>query len=67
MTGLTSASQSLTRVCPDCDGFASVKVTLGGRDRNGHLRTVTAHCPACHGTGTRTARRLRASAWEAVA
>ncbi|MFD9487736.1 hypothetical protein ACFWBX_27950 [Streptomyces sp. NPDC059991] len=42
------------RICPDCDGFASVKVTLGGRDRHGHLRTITAHCPACHGTGTGT-------------
>ncbi|MYT70303.1 MULTISPECIES: hypothetical protein [unclassified Streptomyces] len=39
-------------VCRDCDGFASAKVTLGGRDRHGHLRTITAHCPACHGTGT---------------
>ncbi|MFI8532815.1 hypothetical protein ACIGMX_21565 [Streptomyces aquilus] len=65
MTAPTSAPQSLTRVCPDCDGFASVKVTLGGRDCNNHLRTVTAHCPACHGTGT--VRRLRASAWEVAA
>ncbi|MDT7845022.1 hypothetical protein [Streptomyces justiciae] len=67
MTGPTSASQSLTRVCPDCDGFASVKVTLGGRDRNGHLRTITAHCPTCHGTGTRTARRLHTSTREVAA
>jgi hypothetical protein len=43
------------RVCTACDGFASVAVTVGGRDRNGHLRTVTAHCPACNGLGlTRT-------------
>lgn len=41
-----------SRICPSCDGFPSVAVTLGGRDRNGHLRTITAHCPACHGTGT---------------
>jgi hypothetical protein len=41
-----------SRVCPACDGFATVAVTLGGRDRHGHLRTVTAHCPACQGTGT---------------
>ncbi|WP_372350203.1 hypothetical protein [Streptomyces sp. KL116D] len=40
------------RICRDCDGFASVKVTLGGRDRHGHLRTITAHCTTCHGTGT---------------
>ncbi|MFI6941993.1 hypothetical protein ACIBI4_22205 [Streptomyces sp. NPDC050418] len=41
------------RICSDCDGFASVAITLGGRDRNGHLRTITAHCKTCVGTGTR--------------
>ncbi|MFJ4947617.1 hypothetical protein [Streptomyces sp. NPDC088760] len=45
------------RLCSACDGFPSVAVTLGGRDHRGHLRTITAHCPACHGTGTVTARR----------
>ncbi|MET8535369.1 hypothetical protein ABZV67_26485 [Streptomyces sp. NPDC005065] len=40
------------RICPACDGFASVAITLGGRDRNGDRRTVTAHCNTCHGTGT---------------
>jgi DnaJ-class molecular chaperone len=46
------------RICPACDGFASVAVTLGGRNPRGHLRTITAHCPACNGTGTvRPARR----------
>ncbi|WP_274558561.1 hypothetical protein [Streptomyces spiramyceticus] len=44
------------RICSDCDGFASAAITLGGRDRTGHRRTITAHCPACHGTGTRPAR-----------
>ncbi|MFE7011045.1 hypothetical protein ACFVAQ_11120 [Streptomyces sp. NPDC057651] len=44
-------------VCRHCDGFASAAITLGGRDRHGKLRTITAHCPACHGTGARTARR----------
>ncbi|RSS70291.1 hypothetical protein [Streptomyces sp. WAC06614] len=39
------------QICPNCDGHASVAVTLGGRNSAGHLRTVTAHCPACHGTG----------------
>ncbi|MFF7975667.1 hypothetical protein [Streptomyces sp. NPDC007905] len=32
------------RICPACDGFASVTVTLGGRDAHGRLRTITAHC-----------------------
>ncbi|RVU27188.1 hypothetical protein EOT10_08405 [Streptomyces antnestii] len=44
------------RLCSHCDGFASAKVTLGGRDCHGHLRTITAHCPACHGTGTGSTR-----------
>ncbi|WP_405963219.1 hypothetical protein OG713_12525 [Streptomyces sp. NBC_00723] len=50
------------RICPACDGFASVAVTLGGRDDRGHLRTVTAHCPACQGTGTALTRRNREGA-----
>nr|WSX50722.1 hypothetical protein OG409_18300 [Streptomyces sp. NBC_00974] len=45
-------------LCPNCDGHASVAVTLGGRDRSGHLRTITAHCPVCHGIGKRLARRI---------
>ncbi|MFE9013770.1 hypothetical protein [Streptomyces cyaneofuscatus] len=39
------------RICPACDGFASAAITLGGRDHHGNLRTITAHCPACNGTG----------------
>ncbi|MGW1935839.1 hypothetical protein [Streptomyces sp. CB03578] len=46
-------------VCPNCDGHASVAITLGGRDRTGTLRTITAHCPACHGTGTRRSLSVR--------
>ncbi|MFD9336435.1 hypothetical protein ACFWBF_18830 [Streptomyces sp. NPDC060028] len=45
-------------LCPNCDGHASVAVTLGGRDRSGHLRTITAHCPACHGIGKPFVRRV---------
>ncbi|MEU1594506.1 hypothetical protein ABZ468_16955 [Streptomyces sp. NPDC005708] len=45
------------RICPACDGFASVAITLGGRDVRGHLRTITAHCPVCHGTGIARTRR----------
>jgi DnaJ-class molecular chaperone len=44
------------RVCSNCDGFPMVRVMLGGRDRHGYLRTITVHCPACHGTGTRPVR-----------
>ncbi|NUK13289.1 hypothetical protein HRW18_36165 [Streptomyces lunaelactis] len=49
---MTQPTRTADRICPNCDGFPSVAVTLGGRDRSGHLRTITAHCPACHGTGT---------------
>jgi hypothetical protein len=41
------------RICPNCDGQATAAITLGGRDHLGNLRTITAHCPACHGTGNR--------------
>ncbi|MFJ7154478.1 hypothetical protein ACIQUQ_06030 [Streptomyces sp. NPDC101118] len=38
-------------ICLHCGGFPAVAITLGGRNRRGHLRTLTAHCPVCHGTG----------------
>ncbi|MEU9480661.1 hypothetical protein [Streptomyces sp. NPDC048191] len=50
------------RICPDCDGFASVAVTLGGRDGRGHLHTITARCAACDGTGLVRASRVREGA-----
>ncbi|MEU7601927.1 hypothetical protein [Streptomyces sp. NPDC041003] len=53
------------QVCPDCDGFPAVKITLGGRDRTGALRTITAHCFACHGTGNR--RSVRRPHWTVTA
>jgi hypothetical protein len=56
---MTHHTPPASRVCPACDGFASVAVTLGGRDRHGHLRTITAHCPACHGTGTQAGRAVQ--------
>ncbi|GCB47235.1 hypothetical protein [Streptomyces sp. NL15-2K] len=49
---MTDRTRPPSRICPNCDGFASAAITTGGRDRHGHLRTVTADCPACHGTGT---------------
>jgi hypothetical protein len=59
MTGLTPATSTTARICPNCDGFASAAVTLGGRDRHGHLRTITAHCPVCNGLGVTRTRRTR--------
>ncbi|MGW5059945.1 hypothetical protein ACWEQ2_21990 [Streptomyces sp. NPDC004096] len=54
---MTHRTRPPSQICANCDGFASAAITLGGRDHRGHLRTTTAHCPACHGTGTLTARR----------
>ncbi|MEU2738140.1 hypothetical protein ABZ656_22920 [Streptomyces sp. NPDC007095] len=59
---MTHRTRPPSRICPNCDGFASAAITLGGRDRNGHLRTITAHCPACHGTGTARTTRAREGA-----
>jgi hypothetical protein len=59
---MTHRTTPPSRICPDCDGFASVAITLGDRDRHGHLRTITAHCPACNGRGILPARRVRGGA-----
>lgn len=59
---MTQHTPALAPVCPHCDGHPSVAITLGGRDRAGHLRTITAHCPACHGTGTRSIRTRQITA-----
>ncbi|MFD3500073.1 hypothetical protein [Streptomyces sp. NPDC058678] len=53
---MTHRTTTPPRICSHCDGHASAAITLGGRDQHGHLRTITAHCPACHGTGTRPVR-----------
>ncbi|MET9965842.1 hypothetical protein ABZZ80_07930 [Streptomyces sp. NPDC006356] len=62
MTGPNPATTTTARICPNCDGFASAAITLGGRDRHGHLRTITAHCPACQGLGVTRTRRTREGA-----
>ncbi|WP_371653488.1 MULTISPECIES: hypothetical protein [unclassified Streptomyces] len=49
---MTDRTRPAARICPDCDGFATVAVTTGGRNRHGHLRTITVSCRACHGTGS---------------
>ncbi|MFE6091192.1 hypothetical protein ACFQ7M_04285 [Streptomyces massasporeus] len=50
------------RICPNCDGFATVAITTGNRDRHGHLPTLAIDCRACHGQGTVPARRVREAA-----
>ncbi|WHX20944.1 hypothetical protein QFW82_29850 [Streptomyces malaysiensis subsp. malaysiensis] len=59
---MTQRTSLLPRDCPNCDGFASAAISTGGRDQCGHFHTITADCPACHGTGTRTTRRNREGA-----
>ncbi|MGW0467041.1 hypothetical protein ACWDX6_17450 [Streptomyces sp. NPDC003027] len=44
-----------TPVCSHCDGFPVVHITTGASTQNGSRRTLPATCPACKGTGTRTA------------
>ncbi|MFE7952719.1 hypothetical protein [Streptomyces sp. NPDC057426] len=44
-----------TRVCSHCDGFSIAHITTGSRTPDGQRRTLAATCPACQGTGTRTA------------
>ncbi|MFJ7229774.1 hypothetical protein ACIQVF_09540 [Streptomyces tendae] len=40
-----------TRVCRDCDGFATAAITTGTRHRDGSRATLRITCPACKGTG----------------
>ncbi|MCH5675658.1 hypothetical protein [Streptomyces gilvus] len=62
MPAAVPATTRNARICPNCDGFAAVAVTIGGRDTRGRLRTITAHCPACQGLGTLPVRRVREGA-----
>jgi hypothetical protein len=40
-----------SRVCGNCDGFATATVTTGARHTDGTRKTLPVDCPACHGTG----------------
>ncbi|MEU2518543.1 hypothetical protein ABZ732_07100 [Streptomyces pseudogriseolus] len=41
----------ITRVCRDCDGFATAAITTGTRHRDGTPVTLRVTCPTCKGTG----------------
>ncbi|MFH9416213.1 hypothetical protein [Streptomyces rochei] len=41
-----------TRVCRDCDGFATAAITTGTRHTDGTRATLRVTCPACQGLGT---------------
>ncbi|WP_053913022.1 hypothetical protein VM636_15195 [Streptomyces sp. SCSIO 75703] len=41
----------ITRVCRDCDGFATAAVTTGTHHSNGTRVTLRITCPTCKGTG----------------
>ncbi|MET8435937.1 hypothetical protein ABZV61_24730 [Streptomyces sp900116325] len=38
-------------ICAHCDGFPKVAITTGQTTPDGQRHTITADCPACHGTG----------------
>ncbi|MEU2503039.1 hypothetical protein ABZ765_33395 [Streptomyces pseudogriseolus] len=40
-----------TRVCRDCDGFATAAITTGTRHCDGTRATLRVTCPGCKGTG----------------
>ncbi|MEU0830530.1 hypothetical protein [Streptomyces sp. NPDC005969] len=48
-------------ICGHCDGFPTVAITTGQTTPTGERHTITADCPACHGTGhtTPVVRRIR--------
>ncbi|MFJ9666322.1 hypothetical protein ACIRPP_17160 [Streptomyces sp. NPDC101219] len=41
----------ITRVCRDCDGFATAAITTGTRHHDGSRATLRVTCPTCNGTG----------------
>ncbi|WP_329441929.1 hypothetical protein [Streptomyces canus] len=45
-------------ICHHCDGFPVVSITTGTRNADGTRTTLTVTCPACKGTGRRTAPAL---------
>ncbi|MFI0814074.1 hypothetical protein ACH4TX_27905 [Streptomyces sp. NPDC021098] len=49
-----------TRRCKTCDGFPTVAITTGTRNRDGSRATIHVTCPACKGTGHTP--RIRAAA-----
>ncbi|MFF7138134.1 hypothetical protein ACFZBZ_38180 [Streptomyces sp. NPDC008196] len=59
---MTDRTAPSPRICPNCDGQAFAAITLGGRDKHGYLRTITVHCPPCHGTGIARRSSLREGA-----
>ncbi|WP_121701864.1 hypothetical protein [Streptomyces sp. E5N298] len=40
-----------TRVCRDCDGFATAAITTGTRHRDGSRATLRITCQTCRGSG----------------
>ncbi|MFE5210362.1 hypothetical protein [Streptomyces sp. NPDC056600] len=56
---MTDSAHTAQPLCPCCDGFAAVTVTLRGRDANGNRRTRRIICRLCSGLGTvrRSARK----------
>lgn len=49
-------------ICAHCDGFPQVAITTGQTTPDGQRHTITADCPACHGTGRTIPARAYARA-----
>ncbi|MFD5446952.1 hypothetical protein [Streptomyces sp. NPDC127100] len=47
-----------TRVCRDCDGFATAAITTGTRNDDGTRATLRIACLSCKGTGHTTPAAL---------
>ncbi|GAA2541453.1 MULTISPECIES: hypothetical protein [Streptomyces] len=41
----------ITRVCRDCDGFATAAITTGTRRPDGSRAILRVTCSSCNGTG----------------
>ena len=68
MPGPNPANCATTRICPNCDGFATVAIPSGARHRDGSRVLLRVDCGTCHGTGTAPLRpRLTAAALEVAA
>ncbi|MFG2794302.1 hypothetical protein [Streptomyces sp. NPDC048419] len=68
MYGPTLATLTRTRICPNCDGFATATITCGPRHDDGTRLVLHVDCRTCHGTGTVPMRpRLTTADVEVVA
>ncbi|MEU6764817.1 hypothetical protein ABZ916_20085 [Streptomyces sp. NPDC046853] len=49
---MTQPTPAVSRICGNCDGFATVVITTGARYRDGSRVTLRVHCRTCTGSGS---------------